>query len=131
MPKALEKLEADLRAYAMSYPETHEEFPWGHRAIKVRGKIFAILDIEDGELTLSVKLPQSRDMAHDLPFAEPTHYGMGKHGWVTAHLRPKETPPLELLRAWIDESFRSVAPKRLVKTLDPSAGSSSVRGRKR
>ena len=117
MSKALEKLEADLRAFALEYPETHEDFPWGHRAIKVRGKVFAFLNVDGDELTISVKLPQSRDLAHDLPWAEPTHYGMGKHGWVTAHLRPKEKPPLDLIRAWIDESFRAVAPKTLVKSL--------------
>ena len=117
MSKALEKLEADLRAFAMGYPETTEDFPWGHRAIKVRGKVFAFLNVENDELTVSVKLPRSRDMAHDLPWAEPTHYGMGKHGWVTAHLRPKEKPPLDLIRAWIDESFRAIAPKTLVKSL--------------
>lgn len=117
MGKATEKIEADLRAHALRYPETHEDFPWGHRAIKVRGKIFAILNVENDELTVSVKLPHSRDMAHDFPWAEPTHYGMGKHGWVTAHLRAKEKPPLELIRAWIDESFRAVAPKTLVKKL--------------
>jgi predicted DNA-binding protein (MmcQ/YjbR family) len=120
MTKALEKLESDLRDYAMSYPDTTEDFPWGHRAIKVRGKVFAFLNVEDGELTVSVKLPQSRDMAHDLPWTEPTHYGMGKHGWVTAHLRPKEKPPLDLIRAWIDESFRAIAPKTLVKKMLPA-----------
>ena len=59
-------------------------------------------------------MPQSRDMAYDLPFAEPTHYGLGKHGWVTAHLDPKRKPPLELIEAWIDESYRAVAPKKQV-----------------
>jgi predicted DNA-binding protein (MmcQ/YjbR family) len=115
--KAIEKLEATLRAFALAYPETHEDFPWGHRAIKVRGKVFAFLNVENDELTVSVKLPHSRDIAHDLPWTEPTHYGMGKHGWVTAHLRPKEKPPLDLIRAWIDESFRAIAPKTLVKSL--------------
>jgi predicted DNA-binding protein (MmcQ/YjbR family) len=115
--KAIEKLEAALRAFAMKYPEATEDFPWGERAIKVRGKAFIFMRADDDEVSLSVKLPQSRDMAHDLPWAEPTHYGLGKHGWITAHLRPKEKPPLDLIRAWIDESFRAVAPKTLVKSL--------------
>ena len=113
----MNKIETKLRDHALSYPETYEEFPWGERAIKVKGKVFVFMGAAKGEFSMSVKLPQSRDMAHDLPWAEPTHYGLGKHGWVTAHLRPKEKPPLELIRAWIDESFRAVAPKTLVKTL--------------
>ncbi len=70
---------------------------------------------------MSVKLPFSRDMAHDLPFAEPTHYGMGKQGWVTAHLDPKAAPPLALMEAWIDESYRAVAPKKMVERLNRRA----------
>ncbi len=35
--------EAALREHALSYPEASEEFPWGERVIKVRGKVFAFL----------------------------------------------------------------------------------------
>src|ERR1043165_3156266 len=93
--KATSKIESDLRAFALEYPETHEDFPWGERAIKVKGKAFIFMRADDDEVSLSVKLPNSRDMALDLPWAEPTHYGLGKHGWVTAHLRPKEKPRSE------------------------------------
>jgi predicted DNA-binding protein (MmcQ/YjbR family) len=120
MPKkTLESLELALRDHAMSYPEVTEDFPWGHRAMKVKGKVFVFLGGEKNatELSLSVKLPQSRDMAADLPFAEPTGYGMGKHGWVTARFTKVADVPMELLRAWIDESYRAIAPKKLVKTL--------------
>ena len=116
--KATEKLEADLRAFAMKYPEATEDFPWGERAIKVRGKAFVFMRADNDEVSLSVKLPQSRDMAVDFPWAEPTHYGMGKHGWVTANLDAKKKPPVDLIKAWIDESFRAVAPKRVLKALD-------------
>lgn len=120
MPKkTLESLELELRDYAMTFPETTEDHPWGHRAMKVKGKVFVFLggDKNAKELSLSVKLPTSRDMAADLPFAEPTGYGMGKHGWVTARFTKVSDVPMELLRAWIDESFRAIAPKKLVKTL--------------
>src|ERR1051325_11776035 len=93
--KATSKIESDLRAFALEYPETHEDFPWGERAIKVKGKAFIFMRADDDEVSLSVKLPNSRDMALDLPWAEPTHYGLGKHGWVPAHLRPKDKPRSE------------------------------------
>ena len=109
-------IESDLREYAMRYPETHEDFPWGERAIKVKGKAFIFMRATESEISLSVKLPQSRDMAIDLPWAEPTHYGLGKHGWVTAKLDPKDAP-VDLIKAWIDESFRAVAPKTLLKKM--------------
>ena len=121
MPKkTLESIELELRDHAMSFPETTEDHPWGHRAIKVKGKTFLFLggDKSEKELSLSVKLPSSRDMAVDLPFAEPTAYGLGKSGWVTARFRKVSDVPAEMLRAWIDESYRAIAPKKLVKTLD-------------
>jgi predicted DNA-binding protein (MmcQ/YjbR family) len=102
-----------LRKRALKYPGATEDHPWGETAIKVNGKVFVFLG-EDG---LSVKLPQSRDIAHDLPFAEPTHYGLGKHGWVTVHLNQKKKPTLGLIEAWIDESYRAVAPKKMLAKL--------------
>ena len=117
--KTLDSLEKELRDHAMSYPEAHEDNPWGHIAVKVKGKAFVFLGGEKDtkELSMSVKLPQSRDMAVDLPFAEPTGYGLGKSGWVTATFAKATDVPMDLLRAWIDESYRAIAPKKLVKTL--------------
>jgi predicted DNA-binding protein (MmcQ/YjbR family) len=120
MPKkTLESLELELRDYAMTFPEATEDHPWGHRAIKVKGKSFLFLGGEKDtkELSLSVKLPNSRDMAADLPFAEPTGYGLGKSGWVTARFAKVGDVPVDMLKAWIDESYRAIAPKKLVKGL--------------
>jgi predicted DNA-binding protein (MmcQ/YjbR family) len=120
MPKkTLEALELELRDYAMTFPESTEDHPWGHRAIKVKGKSFLFLGGEKDtkELSLSVKLPSSRDMAADLPFAEPTGYGLGKSGWVTARFAKVGDVPVDMLKAWIDESYRAIAPKKLVKGL--------------
>ncbi len=113
------QFEEEIRQYALRYPEVHEDFPWGERAIKVKGKAFLFMGADDALVSLSVKLPQSRDVANDLPFAEPTHYGLGKHGWVTAKITAKEAKAgtLEMLKAWIDESFRAVAPKSVLKKL--------------
>jgi predicted DNA-binding protein (MmcQ/YjbR family) len=108
---------ARLRARALSYPETREEFPWGESAIKVRGKTFVFLHRSEAGLSLSVKLPQSREFALEYPFTRPAGYGLGKSGWVTARFGAKETPPLDILEAWIDESYRAIAPKILTKTL--------------
>jgi predicted DNA-binding protein (MmcQ/YjbR family) len=113
-PKGAPDVEATLRACALTYPEAYEEFPWGDRAIKVRKKIFLILGAGTSELTVTVKLPASAEAAVALPFAQPTGYGLGKSGWVTCRFAPGEIPPLDLLREWIDESYRAVAPKRLL-----------------
>jgi predicted DNA-binding protein (MmcQ/YjbR family) len=126
--------EALLRSHALAYPEAHEDFPWGERVVKVRGKVFLFLGRpEDGGLALSVKLPGSASFALGLPFASPTGYGLGKSGWVTARFGPRQKPPVELLRHWVDESYRAVAPKRLAAALEQPQAARTPRaaGRRR
>src|SRR5436309_10085719 len=86
--------EKALRKCALGYPEAYEEFPWGERAIKVRKKVFLFMGAGERGLSLSTKLPESGPAALMMPFAEPTHYGLGKSGWVTAHFTPAQKPPI-------------------------------------
>lgn len=116
----LDALELALRDRAMTYPEAHEDFPWGERAIKVRGKMFLLLSRGEDYLGVTVKLPVSREFALVWPFAQPTGYGLGKSGWVSCRLAPDTEIDTDLLDGWMDESYRAVAPKTLVKALpDP------------
>jgi len=126
MPKTMSPAEAALRKHALSYPEAHEDFPWGERVVKVKGKVFLFLGKHDEMLGLSVKLPSSASFALALPFASPTAYGLGKSGWVTARFALREKPPVDLLKQWIDESYRAVAPKGLVASLDAPSGRSAL-----
>ncbi|MBZ4416044.1 MmcQ/YjbR family DNA-binding protein [Myxococcus sp. RHSTA-1-4] len=114
----LKAAEARLREVMLALPEVTEEFPWGHRTAKVKGKMFAILVLEDGGLTVTTKLPDSNEAALMLPFATPTGYGLGKSGWVTSSFKPGDAVPVELLSQWIHESFRAVAPQKVLKALD-------------
>ena len=107
-----------LRAFALAYPGAQEEYPWGERVVKVKGKVFVFLGREEDGLGIAVKLPRSATMALGLPFTSPTPYGLGKSGWVSVQFGKGEKPPMDLLRTWIDESYRAVAPKTLVKQLD-------------
>jgi predicted DNA-binding protein (MmcQ/YjbR family) len=118
-PPSLKNAEAELRKCALAYPESFEDFPWGHTAIKVKGKVFLILSHgreDQGEvvLNLTVKLPESGRWALTLPYAEPTGYGLGKSGWVSASFGATDEVPLDILEQWVDESFRAVAPKRVL-----------------
>jgi predicted DNA-binding protein (MmcQ/YjbR family) len=115
---AARKLRATLREIALAYPESHEEFPWGESVIKVRGKIFLFLGVDGSEdVGFGVKLPHSGDIALSLPCFKPTGYGLGKSGWVQAKLGPDDELPLDMLREWLDESYRAVAPKKLAASL--------------
>ena len=121
----LSAAEAALRRCALGYPQATEDHPWGESAFKIKGKVFLFLSRHGGGLNLSVKLPVSGSEALGLPFAAPTGYGLGKSGWVTAKFEPGDEVPLELIREWIDESFRAIAPKRIVAALEEKEASRS------
>ena len=82
----------------------------------MRGKIFVFLGPERSR-RMTVKLVESHAHALSIDGAEPTGYGLGKSGWVTVPLRG-EGVTLGLLRDWVEESYRIVAPKLLVAELD-------------
>jgi len=93
----------------------------------VKGKVFVFMHGGPDGLSLSTKLPASHAAALSLPFAEPTHYGLGKSGWVTASFGAKEKPPIGILNEWIEESYRAVAPKKLVATLASGTASDAAK----
>jgi len=122
---------AALSKAALEYPEAHEDMPWGHHAIKVRGKTFIFLAADAETFSLSVKLPSSVGVALGLPYVSPTEYGLGRSGWVTARFSRTKSLPGEVLRLWIDESYRAVAPKRLVAPLGSDESTPTKRRRVR
>lgn len=125
-----------LRALGLSFPEAYEEFPWGHRALKVKKKVFAFMAHDEGVFSMSVKLPESNGVALALPFARPTEYGLGKAGWVSASFEPGRAIPVELLAEWLKESYVAVAPAKLgarlgeARSAKPAAGGQTERPRR-
>ena len=82
----------------------------------MRGKVFVFLGPSTSR-RMTVKLDESHGHALSIDGAEPTGYGLGKSGWVTVPLTAKGVGKT-LVRDWIEESYRIVAPKRLVERLD-------------
>jgi predicted DNA-binding protein (MmcQ/YjbR family) len=106
-----------LLDFALTLPETAEDRPWEDAVVvKVRGKIFVFLGPE-GSRRISVKLAESHAHALAIDGTQPTGYGLGRSGWVTVPLRAPGVT-LAVLRDWVEESYRIVAPKRLVAELD-------------
>jgi predicted DNA-binding protein (MmcQ/YjbR family) len=108
-----------MRRRGLAFPGAHEDHPWGETVIKVKGKVFVFLGKghTDG-LSFSVKLPESGERWLDQPCAEPTGYGLGKSGWVTFSFHENDVPAEPELFALLEESYRAVAPKTLLKELD-------------
>lgn len=106
------RLTAPIRDFAAALPEAWEDHPWGEAAFKVGKKVFVFLGgLEDRGL-VTVKLRDSHDEAMAFDWVEPTRYGLDRGGWVTCAV--PEDAPLDMITAWIAESYRLVAPKRLL-----------------
>ena len=105
--------------FALSLPGAAEDFPWGERVVKAGGKVFVFLgaDEHSGRRMVTVKLDESHGHAMSIDGVEPTGYGLGRAGWVNVPLRARGVT-LDLLRDLVEESYRIVAPKRLVTQLD-------------
>lgn len=118
----LDQLAEALRAHALSMPGATEEFPWGERVIKVNKKIFIFMGMAveaagpSPGFGFSVKLPESGERALALPYTRPTGYNLGKSGWVSFRFAPADEPDAAPLLAYIEESWRAVAPKKLLKS---------------
>ena len=102
--------------FALSLPEATEEHPWGEDVAKVRGKIFVFVG-PPGSRRMTVKLDESHAHALSIEGAVRTGYGLGASGWVTVPLRA-DGVNVAVLRDWVEESYRIVAPKRVVALLD-------------
>ena len=107
-----------VKAFALSLPGAYEDHPWGETVVKVNKKVFVFLGHEEtpAERGMAVKLMDSHDQALMVPGARPTGYGLGRAGWVDVPMR--KGPPLAVLKDWVEESYRIVAPKKLVAKLD-------------
>ena len=121
MATEIPRIREALREYALGLPGAFEDFPWGESVVKVNKKIFAFFGMANdtnGGMGMSVKLPTSGSDALELPFTKPTGYGLGKSGWVSSRFEFDDRPPLDVLIRWVEESYRAVAPKKLVAELD-------------
>ena len=115
-------LVTELRAWGLTLPGAHGKAPWPeHDDLAVKDKTFAYLPAKGRPFSLSCKLQYTGYEALQLPYAEPTGYGLGKSGWVSFNPGEDDIPDIEQLKAWVEESYRAQAPRKLVKELDARA----------
>ena len=115
--------EAELVAYGLTFPETDTALGWSFtRLLRVRGRMFAIFGDKAqplDELTITVKLPISFEMVQDLDFVRESRGWYRQHNWAIAHFGPDDDVLAELdtLKAWLRQSYRAVATKKLGKLI--------------
>jgi predicted DNA-binding protein (MmcQ/YjbR family) len=87
----------------------------GEPTFRVRGKNF-IFSAHDAS-SISVKLPKEEAdavVATD-PTAEPTGYGLGRHGWVSIAIGRDTKARWQQVEEWVRTSYTLVAPKKLAR----------------
>jgi predicted DNA-binding protein (MmcQ/YjbR family) len=111
---------ARLEAIVAKLPEAERvdiEAWGGEPTFRVRGKnfVFAAHDASG----ISVKLPKEEAaavVATD-PTAEPTGYGLGRHGWVSVTIGKANAARWQQVEEWVRTSYTMVAPKKLAQVV--------------
>jgi predicted DNA-binding protein (MmcQ/YjbR family) len=120
-PAQDKKIRSTIRKFALSLPGAYEEFPWEESVAKVNKKVFVFMGVEDPKqypLGMTVKIPQLADLVTSLEACELAGYGLGKAGWISVKFAADDCPDLDTLKEWVEDSYRLIAPKKLVKELD-------------
>jgi predicted DNA-binding protein (MmcQ/YjbR family) len=87
----------------------------GEVTFRVRKKNFVFAGFDASGI--SVKLPKeeaSAVVASDAG-AEPTGYGLGRHGWVSVQIGDADDDRWEQVEEWVRTSYTLVAPKTLAR----------------
>ena len=115
-----------LLQIVLSLPGAYEDRPWGSVHCKVAGKIFVGWGRhDDGEMEIGFRVSpelQSMLVASDPRFKIAKY--VGKYGGVDMRIGPK--PNWDEVEQFIVESYRIIAPKKLVKELDARRGVGSA-----
>ena len=119
---------AAARKLALSLPEAEERDHFGSPSFRVKGKIFAQLsDTGDENPQALVKLPVADQAA--LIMSDPDTFSAvpqwGRYGWTHVRLvRVRES----MLREVLGQSWRLVAPKKLVAASSDARTQQNRRG---
>jgi predicted DNA-binding protein (MmcQ/YjbR family) len=100
-----------LRELCLSFPDATEKLQWGENlCFKVRGKIFAIVDLSEGSL-VPITLKSAPEQFHDLLEIEgiaPAPY-VGRYKWIL--LENSNVVSADELEDLIRQSYGLVAAK--------------------
>jgi len=120
MPKRITSAPVVLRKFALSLPEATEGTSCNNAAFKAGSKNFFFLGEKGGGFNAMLKLTETDSIkeAEQLERSQPDVFGVGKAGWVSCKFSPEDKAPVDVLERWILESYRALAPKKLVAKLD-------------
>ncbi|OBK91792.1 hypothetical protein A5645_26690 [Mycobacterium asiaticum] len=90
----------------------------GEPTFRVRGKNFIFSAPDASSITVKLSQEEAAAVVATDADAEPTGYGLGRHGWVSIRLGRKiSAARWREIEEWILTSYSLVAPKTLVRQL--------------
>ncbi|MEX0790022.1 MAG: MmcQ/YjbR family DNA-binding protein [Actinomycetota bacterium] len=115
----LERARQKLRELCLAFPEAAEVQAWGDPTYRVRNKIFAMEKGAGTEVWLKGQPGEQEALVEGDPDCYFVPLYVGSRGWIGARLQAG----LDWgeLADLIDQSYRLIAPKRLVAALDGQA----------
>jgi len=123
---------ARLESIAARLPEAERvdiEAWGGEPTFRVRGKNFVFTDSTASRLSVKLSKDEAAAVVATDPRAEPTPYGLGRHGWVSVEVgADADATRWQEVEEWVRTSYTLVAPKSLAKIVlaedgsDPSGG---------
>ena len=107
---------AEVRAVALSFPDTAEGTSYGYPSIKAAGKVFTRIRADDDSVVVYVESLDHRDM---LVEAEPAtfHFTDHYHGYPIVLARVASVDPVWLRRA-LETRWRRLVTKRAARPYD-------------
>ena len=108
---------ATARKMILSMPEAEESRHMGHPDFRVNNKIFATLWPTQDRAILKLSPDDQVMLLKKSPNAFSTN-AWSKHGWTNVHL---EHVDAKVFRQLVEDSWRNVAPKKMVAKHDTTA----------
>jgi predicted DNA-binding protein (MmcQ/YjbR family) len=114
-----------LREVCMAYPEAVEKPFGGHDApcFRIRDKMFAMVSTGADGSNLDVWMKAEPGAQDVLVRGDPVRFFIppyvGSKGWIGVRLDTADTP-WGIIADLVNDSYRMIAPKRLLKLLDAS-----------
>ena len=109
---------ASLKSFALGLPGAWPDNPWGDSVVKVGKKIFVFLGESEEDSGITVKVPESHDHAMSFDRCHADRLRARQGGLGDDPRRRLADDDAEVLHDFVEESYRNVAPKKLIKELD-------------
>ena len=90
----------------------------GEPTFRVRGKTFIFSAPDASSISVKLSKEEAAAVVATDPSAEPTGYGLGRHGWISVSI-PNTTSAKRWreIEEWIRTSYTLVAPKKLARAV--------------